>query len=129
MPIKLKNDSLQIVNKQFTFDRNGYNSLEVDTLLDQIVKDYETVESNVLLAKDEDESLRQEITTLKKENIKLKVELDNEKSRWKYIKNDGKDIHIDNLVLLQRIGKLEKIIYEKLHINPEDVYSFDPDDC
>ena len=129
MPIKLKNDSLQIVNKQFTFDRNGYNSLEVDTLLDQIVKDYETVESNVLLAKDEDESLRQEIATLKKENIKLKVELDNEKSRWKYIKNDGKDIHIDNLVLLQRIGKLEKIIYEKLHINPEDVYSFDPDDC
>lgn len=129
MPIKLKNSSQSLVNKKFSTAPRGYNPLEVDSLFDQIIKDYETVEENSLLSKDEEDNLTSKIEALRKENIELKVELDNERSRWKYIKKDGKDIHIDNLVLLQRIGKLEKIIYEKLHMNPDEISSFDPDDC
>ena len=129
MPIKLKNSSESLVNKEFSNSPRGYNPLEVDTMLDQIIKDYETVENNCLLSKLEEENLQNKIVALEKENIKLKVELDNEKSRWKYIKKDGKDIHIDNLVLLQRIGKLEQIIYDRLHMNPDEIISFDPDDC
>ena len=106
----------------------GYNSLEVDALLDQIIKDYETVEQNCLLSKEEYQDIKDRIANLSKENTELRVELDNEKSRWKYIKNDGKDIHIDNLELLQRIGKLERIIVEKLHLNPDKITTFDPDD-
>ena len=129
MPIKLKNSSKSLVNKQFSPAAKGYNSLEVDTLFDQVIKDYETVEENILLSKQEERRLKEKIEALRKENIELKVELDNERSRWKYIKKDGKDIHIDNLVLLQRIGKLEKIIYDRLHMNPYEIISFDPDDC
>ena len=129
MPIKLKNSSELLVNKEFKISPKGYNGLEVDQLLDQIIKDYELVENNCLLSKQEAESLQKKIDDLTKENIRLSVELDNEKSRWKYIKSDGKDIHIDNLVLLQRIGKLEQIIYERLHINPDELTkNFDPDD-
>ena len=128
MPMKLKNSSEMLVNKEFKILPKGYSGLEVDQLLDQIIKDYEIVENNCLLSKQEAESLQNKIDTLTKENIRLSVELDNEKSRWKYIKSDGKDIHIDNLVLLRRIGKLEQIIYERLHISPDDISNFDPDD-
>ena len=128
MSIKLKKNSEFLANVQFPFEARGYNPLEVDYLLDQIIKDYETVEQNVLLSEEEHKELKEEILRLTKQNTELKVEINNEKARWKYIKNDGRDIHIDNLELLQRIGKLEKIIYEKLHINPDDISTFGPDD-
>lgn len=128
MSIKLKKNSDYLANVQIPGTAGGYNSLEVDALLDQIIKDYETVEQNCLLSKEEYQDLKDKITSLSKENTELRVELDNEKSRWKYIKNDGKDIHIDNLELLQRIGKLERIIVEKLHLNPDKITTFDPDD-
>ena len=128
MSIKLKKNSDYLANVQIPGTAGGYNSLEVDALLDQIIKDYETVEQNCLLSKEEYQDLKDRIANLSKENTELRVELDNEKSRWKYIKNDGKDIHIDNLELLQRIGKLERIIVEKLHLNPDKITTFDPDD-
>ena len=129
MPIKLKNSSDNLINTEFSIQAKGYNALQVDTLLDQIINDYKLVENSVLLSKQEEVSLKEKIETLSQENIRLSVELDNEKSRWKYIKSNGEDIHIDNLVLLHRIGKLEQIIYERLHINPDELISFDPDDC
>ena len=128
MSIKLKKNSDYLANLQIPGTAGGYNSLEVDSLLDQIIKDYETVEQNCLLSKEEYQEIKDRIANLSKENTELRVELDNEKSRWKYIKNDGKDIHIDNLELLQRIGKLERIIAEKLHLNPDKITTFDPDD-
>ena len=128
MSIKLKKNSDYLANVQIPGTAGGYNSLEVDALLDQIIKDYETVEQNCLLSKEEYQDIKDRIANLSKENTELRVELDNEKSRWKYIKNDGKDIHIDNLELLQRIGKLERIIVEKLHLNPDKITTFDPDD-
>lgn len=128
MPIKLKKNSEIIANIQPKIAPKGYDALEVDLLLDQIVKDYETVEQNHLLSEEEYSELKNEIERLKQENIRLTVDLDNEKGRWKYIKNEGQDIHIDNLELLQRIGKLEKIIYERLHINPDEIKTFDPGD-
>lgn len=128
MSIKLKKNSDYLANVQIPGTSGGYNSLEVDALLDQIIKDYETVEQNCLLSKEEYQEIKDRISNLSKENTELRVELDNEKSRWKYIKNDGKDIHIDNLELLQRIGKLERIIVEKLHLNPDKITTFDPDD-
>ena len=129
MPVKLKKNSKAIASLQFPLKAKGYDALEVDLLLDQIVKDYEDVEQNILLSKDEYDTLLKRKEELEREIINLKIELDNEKSRWKYIKNEGKDIHIDNLELLQRIGKLEKYIYEKLHLNPDQITNFDPDDC
>ena len=128
MAIKLNFESKKLLSKEFKKAPKGYDPFEVDTFFDDIIKDYETIEDNILLSKEELKAMKDEIENLKKENIDLKVSLDKEKNKWKYVKNDGKDIHIDNLVLLRRIGKLEKIIHDKLHMNPDDI-TFDPDDC
>ena len=128
MAIKLKNNSDNLASKKLPHKTKGYDPLEVDTLLDNIIADYELVESGVLLSKEEYQNLLKQIENLKKENIELKVDLDKEKGRWKYISTDS-NIHIDNLVLLERIGKLEKVIKEKLHLNPDEIISFDLDDC
>ena len=128
MAIKLRFDSKKISEKEYRAVSKGYDPLEVDMYMDGIASDYEKIESGMLLSKEEYQTIENEIANLKKENIDLKVALDKEKNKWKYVKNDGKDIHIDNLVLLRRIGKLEKIIHDKLHLNPDDI-TFDPDDC
>ena len=125
--MKLKKNSDEILNMEFKIAPKGYDGLEVDSYLDQIVKDYLAVEQNYLLSVEEYKDLKARIEKLDKENIELKIKLEKEKGKWKYIKNDEEDIHIDNLVLLQRIGKLEQYIYEKLHINPNEI-TFDPDD-
>ena len=102
MPIKLKKNSEYLSTTKFPISARGCYAYEVDTVFDQIIKDYETVENNQLLSNEEYKELISQIEKLKAENIELRVELDNEKSRWKYIKNEGKDIHVDNLELLRR---------------------------
>ena len=129
MPIKLKNQSHDLATKRFKISPKGYDGLEVDTLLDEIVKDYELIENNVLLTKNEYESLLGDIKKLEQELIQLKIDLGSEKDKWKYVDVDTDNVHIDNLVLLKRIGKLEKIIHDKLHLSPDEINSFDPDDC
>lgn len=129
MPIKLIHTSDSLLKKEFSKKGAGYDSFEVDSVLDDMIKDYRTVEANKLLSEEEYQRLLDEIASLKKDNINLKIALDSEKGKMKYIKKDGKDIHIDNLVLLERIGKLEQIIHDKLHINPDEIINFDPDDC
>ena len=128
MPIKLKNNSEELSSKSFKIEPRGYDALDVDATLDKIIKDYETVESNMLISYEEYKKLIDEINDLKKENIDLKVSLDKEKNKWKYVNIGEQGVHIDNLVLLKRIGKLEKYIHEKNHINPDDI-DFGPDDC
>lgn len=113
--------SEELLNKKFSYSKNGYNALEVDKVLDQIIEDYEKYELNANPSGMDVEKLVKEIEDLKKENLKLASELEEERKKWKYISRDHKDIHIDNYELLRRIGKLEMIIYEKLNMNPDDI--------
>ena len=121
MPIKLKNRSEDLASKEMPGKNGGYDSFEVDALLDSIVRDYEQVEKNILISKDEYDHLQEEIASLKKQVIDLKVEADLEKMKWKDLRKDPSDVHLDNLELLKRIGKLERIIEDKMHINPDDI--------
>ena len=121
MPIKLKNHSESLVSKEFPGKNGGYDSFSVDALLDSVIKDYELVEKNILISKDEYDYLQEELKSLKKQVIDLKVEVDMEKSKWKDLRKDPSDVHLDNLELLKRIGKLEKIIEEGMHVNPDDI--------
>ena len=113
--------SEELLNKKFSYSKNGYNALEVDKVLDQIIEDYEKYELNSNPSGVDIEKLAKEIDSLKKENQDLKAELEKEKNKWKYISRDHKDIHIDNYELLQRIGKLEMVIHEKLNMNPDEI--------
>ena len=121
MPVKLKNSSEALLNKELPAKNGGYDSFEVDSLLDNIIKDYEVVESGVLLSKKEYEDLQNELASLKKQVIDLKVEADLEKAKWKDLRHNPSEVHLDNLELLKRIGKLEKIIEEKMHLNPDEI--------
>ena len=113
--------SEELLNKKFSYSKNGYNALEVDKVLDQIIEDYEKYELKSNPSGVDIEKLAKEIESLKKENEQLKAELEKEKNKWKYISRDHKDIHIDNYELLQRIGKLEMVIHEKLNMNPDEI--------
>ena len=121
MPIKLKNSSEELANKEIPAKNGGYDSFSVDSLLDNIIKDYETVENNVLISKKEYDSLLEELERLRKQVIELKVSVDLEKMKWKDLRKNPSEVHLDNLELLKRIGKLERIIEEKIHINPDEI--------
>lgn len=111
--------SKELLEKRFPNTPRGYDPLEVDKVLDKIIEDYEMFE-NLPLGTDSEKTLK-ELEALRKANQELKSELEKEKNKWKYISKDRKDIHIDNYELLQRIGRLEMIIYEKLNMNPDEI--------
>ena len=114
----LKFTSKDIENIKFKYVQRGYDPLRVDEVLDEIIEDYVKIESKASLTNQE---LLNQIAELKKQNAALTEELQKEKNRIKYLPKDQKEVHIDNLVLLQRIGKLESIIYERLNMNPDDI--------
>ena len=114
----LKFSSKDIENIKFKAVAHGYDPLQVDQVLDEIIKDYEKIESDGGLSSQE---LLNQIAELKKQNQTLSEELQKERNKIKYLPKDQKEVHIDNLVLLQRVGKLESIIFEKLNMNPDDI--------
>lgn len=119
MDKKINFTSKELLDKRFSNTPRGYDPLEVDKVLDKIIEDYETYEN--IPSGIDTEKVAKELEELKKANAELKEELEKERNKWKYISKDRKDIHIDNYELLQRIGKLEMIIYEKLNMNPEEI--------
>ena len=113
--------SNELLNKKFPKMKNGYDPMEVDSVLDQIIQDYELFETNPNPVSSDTQKLLKEIEDLKRANEELKEELDNEKNKWKYVSKDHKNIHIDNYELLQRIGRLEMVIHEKLNMDPNKI--------
>ena len=109
--------SQSLLDKQFKHVEQGYDPLEVDTALDQVIEDYKKLESLV----NQNDSLKEQVAQLVKEVQRLEDDLEKEKKRVKYLPKDQKEYHIDNYELLLRIGKLEQLIYEKLNLNPEDI--------
>ena len=117
MSKNLNFSSQSLLDKQFKHSEQGYDPLEVDTVLDQIIEDYKELESLV----SKNNTLTEQITQLRKEIQSLQTELEKERKRVKYLPKDQKEYHIDNYELLLRVGKLEKIIQENLNISPEDI--------
>ena len=109
--------SQSLLDKKFKKGDVGYDPYEVDLVLDQIIDDYRKMESNKQI---DYKGLLEQISELKKENQSLKEALEKEQKKFKYLPKD-KEVHIDNYELLQRIGKLEMIIYERLGLNPDEI--------
>lgn len=114
----LKFSSKDLLNIKFKAIEYGYNPNQVDEVFDEIIKDYEKIEKEY--SSDVQELLNQ-IAELKKQNASLAEQLQKEKSKISYLPKDQKEVHVDNFVLLTRIGKLESIIFEKLNMNPYDI--------
>ena len=118
MAKELNFTSQTLLKKRFKSADRGYDPLEVDQVLDQIIHDYEIIEANSSV---DVPALLDLVSELKKENARLMEELAKEKGKFKYLPKDLKEVHIDNYELLQRIGKLEMYIKEKLNVNPDEI--------
>ena len=114
----LKFTSEDLLNIKFKAVDRGYDPYQVDAILDQIIEDYKKIETGV---SENNDKLIAQIQELRKQNQNLATQLEKEKNRIKYLPKDQKEVSLDNYELLQRIGKLESIIFERLDLNPDDI--------
>lgn len=121
MPIKLLLDSNKVYHKVFEGSKPGYDALQVDSFLDIVVKDYDTVADYVA-------NTDKLISTLQAKNNVLteklsKAEAENAALQAKVgeISNhEDASINMNNLELLKRISALEKAL-AKAGINPKTI--------
>lgn len=94
-----------ILEKEFKIDTRGYRPQEVDKFLDVIIRDYEEFFAII-------KEIENEKKDLIEENIKLKQEIRNLRTKIEVLREDsGTDVN--NADLLRRLSNLEKIIYGK----------------
>ena len=89
-----------ILDKEFKIDARGYRPQEVDKFLDMVIRDY-TEFMNI-------------IKKLEKENRGLTSDLNKLKSEYRQLRDNIETASsggTNNLDLLRRLSKLEKIVY------------------
>ena len=94
-----------ILNKEFNIDFKGYTPSEVDSFLDSILDDYQTMEENVQELLDLVSKLQNEVKELNKKN----VELEGRKKAFD-LSNTTSYSSVD---VLKRISRLEEQVYNK----------------
>lgn len=112
MGIKLFLSSEEILNHVFVAVPKGYDPLDVDEYLDRILADYRTVESNLLLKKEEADALQKKIESLSNEVKRLEIENVTLKDKLSNIKPSDK-VSSDNINLIKRINQLEVFLYHE----------------
>lgn len=95
-----------ILEKEFKIDTRGYRPQEVDKFLDIIIRDYEEF---FAIIKD----IENEKKDLIEDNIKLKQEIRNLRTKISVLQEEGGNNGVSNSDLLRRLSNLEKIIYGK----------------
>ena len=108
---KLKITSKELLDKQFRGVRNGYDPLEVDIFLDQILSDYRMLESLKLLTTSEHNELINRLSELEEKNKQLEIENASMRSKFSNIKKTD-FVTKDNIDLIKRINSLEKFLFE-----------------
>ena len=96
------------------FDKNvkGYDALQVDETLDQVIEDYSLYEKQSALDKNA-------IQKLEKENSELKERIRNNEIEIKRLSNlvdsipNSPDVNRSNIEYLRRISKLENALYKR----------------
>ena len=118
MGIKLKLNVQEIENHKFNNVPRGYDALEVDKFLDEIIKDYLKIEQEELVSRKELDDARVLIEKLKQENDKLRLENSKLSAKIPNLKNEN--VNVDNIQILQRINALERYLYKK-GIDPKNI--------
>ena len=119
MAVKLKLSSKEILEKNFPGSPRGYNSLLVDEYLDQIIKDYLTIENNALISFDDYDSLVKQNESLKEKVKELEIENGKYKARLANIKQSD-SVNADNMDLVKKINKYEKFLFNH-GFNPNNI--------
>lgn len=102
---KLTLNPEEILNKEFNVDFKGYTPSEVDSFLDNVLDDYQTMEENVQELLDLVAKLQEQVKELTKKN----VELEGKKKAFD-LSNTTSYSSVD---ILKRISRLEEQVYNK----------------
>lgn len=112
-----KND---ILNKKFKVSHKGYDMKEVDSYLDLIINDYDSIDALNNEYNQKIKELENKITELNNELKDLR-EKDELKSLSFVKENENTDVSkIDNLYLLKRCSLYEKKLYS-MGVNPSKI--------
>lgn len=90
-----------ILDKEFKIDARGYRPQEVDKFLDMVIRDYTEFMNIIKKQEKENRLLTSDLNKLKAEYRQLRDNIETASS------NGG----TNNLDLLRRLSKLEKIVY------------------
>ena len=101
-----------LLEKKFEPDHKGYDALEVDKVLDQVIDDYKFYEKFYNDSKNYIRKLESEIQKLNDKIHQQEMEVASVKNKYSGIK-PGQDTGESNIVLLKRISKLEEALYRK----------------
>ena len=119
MAIKLVLSSETIGEKVFKGVPRGYDPYEVDKYLDQIILDYEKVEENYLMSKEEIDDLNAKIKKLEEERHFFELEMNKIKSKYSNVK-PGDNVNDENIQLIKRINVLERFLWQN-GFNPNNI--------
>lgn len=119
MAIRLLLDSNKIYHKIFEGTKPGYDALQVDSFLDIVIKDYETMEAYVVDCEKQTAELNNKVKMLNEQLTKVEAENVNLKKKLGDISNN-QDANLSNLEHLKRISALEKAL-AKAGINPNTI--------
>ena len=111
MAIKLKLNSQEILETKFPNVPRGYDPLYVDKYLDEVIRDYNTVENNYLVEKKEYDALKDKIAALEQKVEELNIANSKYESRLKDI-NENDNASTDNIDLIKKINRYEKFLYQ-----------------
>ncbi len=115
MAIKLLLNASKISQKEFEGSKPGYDALQVDSFLDIVIKDYETMEKYLIESEEEITTLKNKITLLTKNLSELEVKVSIYEKKLKDYSEAN--TNVENIDLLKRISALEKAL-AKLGVNP-----------
>ncbi len=119
MPIKLMLDSNKIYHKIFEGTKPGYDALQVDSFLDIVIKDYESMEQYIADNDAEMEELKNKVKMVNTQLAQAEAENATLKEKLGDI-SENDDASLNNLELLKRISKLEEAL-SKAGINPNTI--------
>lgn len=103
MRLQLKHSPRSILNQQFNVDFKGYSPIEVDRLLDEIIRDYEEFDKTI-------ETQQSFVLKLQQENARLQslvVELQSRQS----VVTPGEGLTQSDV--LKRLARLEEQLYKQ----------------
>ena len=95
--------AIDIFNKEFKVKMRGFDPDEVDEFLDNIMKDYETFNKEILALQEENDRLNAKIKQLNKSQaVMSKIQPESQKSQT-----------VTNFDILKRLSNLEKEVFGK----------------
>lgn len=112
MAYTLNYSSKSLLDVKFEPNVKGYDALEVDQVLDQLIDDLKFYEKYYNDSRNYIRTLETEVQNLKDKVRDMEMEVASIKNKYSGIK-PGQEVNDGNINYLKRIAKLEEALYKK----------------